>query len=104
MIRRPPQARRSEIPLGRLADRRHRLFGCCVDCARRYRYELGARNQPSQYEMDLGALATERGRDAAIVGMEPVPCPRCGSRRTEIRLLPPAHGGNVVHSAVDGRR
>jgi hypothetical protein len=89
MIRRPPQAHRSEIPLGKLADRGHRLFGSGLDCARRYRCELGARNQPSQFGIDLGALVAERGRDCLIVGMEPVPCPRCRSRRTEIRILPP---------------
>jgi hypothetical protein len=92
MIRLPPQAHRSEVPLdtlGKLADRRHRMFGSCLDCARRYRYELGARNQPSQFGIDLGALVAERGRDCLIVGIEPVPCPYCDSRRTEIRILPP---------------
>jgi len=72
MIRRPPQAHRSEIPLdtlGKLADRGHRLFGSCLDCARRYRYELGARNQPSQFDIDVGALVAERGRDCTIVAM-----------------------------------
>jgi hypothetical protein len=64
MIRRPPQAHRSEI---QLADRRHRIFGSCL--ARRYRYELGARNQPSQYDIDVGALVAERGRDCTIVAM-----------------------------------
>jgi len=94
------QAHRSEIPLdtlGKLADRRHRLFGSCLDCARRYRYELGARNQSSQYDIDIGALIAERGRDCLIVGMKPVPCPYCGSRRTELRILPPQAGsGDVV--------
>jgi hypothetical protein len=52
------------------------------------------------YDIDFGALIAERGREREIVGMEPVPCPRCGSRRTEIRLLPPQNGsGDVVHSA-----
>jgi hypothetical protein len=74
------QAHRSEIPLdtlGKLAARRHRLFGSCLDCALRYRYELGARNQPSQYDIDIGALVAERGRDCLIVGMKLVPCPYC---------------------------
>ena len=74
---------RTEIALdtlGRLAARRHSLFGSCLDCARRYRYELGARNQPSQFDIEIGALVAERGRDCLIVGMEPVMCPPCGSR------------------------
>jgi hypothetical protein len=89
---RPPQAHRSEVPLdtlGKLADRRHRLFGSCPDCARSYRMALGPANQPSQFDIDIAALIAERGRDCLIVGMAPVPCPRCGSRRTEIRILPP---------------
>jgi hypothetical protein len=64
---RPPQAHRSEVPLdtlGKLADRGHRLFGSCLDCARRYRYELGARNPPSQYGIDIDALVAERGHAA----------------------------------------
>jgi len=48
---------------------------------RRYRYELGARNQPSQYDIDVGALVAQRGRDSMIVGMEPVPCPEGGGAR-----------------------
>jgi hypothetical protein len=101
------QAHRSEIPLdtlGKLADRGYRPFGSCLDCARRYRYELGARNRPSQYDIDLGALVAERGRDCLIVGMEPVLCPRCGSRRTELRVLPPQTSRvDVVHSANENR-
>jgi hypothetical protein len=67
------QALRSEIPLdtlGKVADRGYRPFGSCLDCARRFRYELGARKQPSQCGIDLGALVAERGRDCPIVGMK----------------------------------
>ena len=64
--------------LGKLADRGHRLFGSCLACARRYRYELGARNRPSQYDIDLAALVTERGRDCAA--RYPRKSPGCASR------------------------
>ena len=86
------RAHRSEVPLdtlGKLADRGHRLFGSCLDCALSYRPELGPRNRTSQFDIDLGALIAERGRECEIVGMRRVPCPRCGGRRTEIRVLPP---------------
>jgi hypothetical protein len=46
MNHRPPQGHRSDVPLdtlGKLAARRHRLFGSCLDCAWRNRCELGAR-------------------------------------------------------------
>jgi hypothetical protein len=65
---------------------------------------LGPRNRPTQYDIDLGALVAERGRDCPIVGMEPVPFPQCGSRRTEVRILPPKTSDGVeVHSANSGR-
>jgi hypothetical protein len=34
----------------------------------------------------MSAFIAERGADAAIIGLQPPPCPRCGSARTEIRL------------------
>jgi hypothetical protein len=43
----------------------------------------------------MGALMAERGRDCLTVGMPPVPCPRCGSPRTELRSLPPKAGDRV---------
>jgi hypothetical protein len=61
---RPPQAHRSEIPFdtpGKLANRGHRLFGSYLDCARRYRYELGARNPPSQFDINIDALVANAG-------------------------------------------
>jgi hypothetical protein len=88
----PPQAHRSEIPLdtlGKLTDRGYRMFGSCLECAGRYDPKLGPRNPPSAYDIDLAALGDERGRDCLVVSMEQVPYPRCGSRRTEIRILPP---------------
>jgi hypothetical protein len=63
-----------------------------LDCARRYRPELGPGNRPSLFDIDLAALIAERGRECLVVGMPPVPCPRCGSRRTELRILPPKTG------------
>jgi hypothetical protein len=100
---RPPQARPSQVPLdtlGKLADRGFRLFGSCLDCSRRYDPKLGPLSPPSSFDIDLGALVAERGRECEIVGMPPVPCPRCATRRTEIRLLPPNTGsGDVVNPA-----
>jgi hypothetical protein len=74
--------------LGKLADWRMRVFGSCLDCSRRYDPKLGPCNTPSAYDIVLGQLVAARGRDCLIVGMPPVPCPRCGSRSTEIRILP----------------
>ncbi len=85
-------AHRSEVPidtLGKLVDRGRRLFGSCLDCARRYDPKLGPRNPPSQFDIGLAGLIAERGRNFLIVGMLLLPYPRCGSGRTEIRLRPP---------------
>jgi hypothetical protein len=105
---RPSQAPSSGVPLdtlGKLADRGFRLFGSCLDCARRYDPKLGPLRPPSYYDIDLAKLVAERGRDCLIFDMDPVPCPRCGSRRTEIRLLPPQNGSGVMaQSSNDGRR
>jgi hypothetical protein len=38
------------------------------------------------FDVDMAALIAERGADAAIVGLRPPACPRCGSVRTEVRL------------------
>ena len=104
---RPPQAHRSEVPLdtlGKLADRRHRLFGWCLRCSASYRPALGLANWRSAFDIDVGALVAERERACEIVGMVAVTCPRCGSRRTELRILPPKTGDRMeVHSANNGR-
>lgn len=42
------------------------------------------------FDIDLDRLIAERGADATCIGMPPVPCPRCGSRRTEYRVLAPS--------------
>ena len=44
--------------------------------------------QLSNFDIDLPALIAERGPDSPVIGMAPVPCPRCGSRRTSIVLMP----------------
>jgi hypothetical protein len=42
------------------------------------------------FDVDLGALIRERGQRYLVVGLKPVPCPRCGSVQTETRVMAPA--------------
>jgi hypothetical protein len=73
--------------IGKLYAHGHGLHGWCLECAARYRPGVPAAQQPrAGFDVDMAALIAERGADAAIVGMPPPPCPRCGSARTEIRL------------------
>jgi DNA-directed RNA polymerase subunit RPC12/RpoP len=92
--RRLPRPHRTEIApdtLGELADHEFRLLVWCARCWK-------------NFDIDLGVLSAERGRKLQIVGLAPVSCPRCHSRRTEIRLLPPKTGDGVIaHSSNDGR-
>jgi hypothetical protein len=76
--------------LGKLDAHGFRLFGWCRDCGSKYD---GRRrdNPPTYFDIDVAALAVERGGDCAVVGLAPVVCPRCGSRGTQTRLLPPRH-------------
>jgi hypothetical protein len=77
--------------LGKLYAHGHSLVGWCLDCAGRYRPAMPAGEQlRSSFDIDMPALISERGADAAVVGLRPPPCPRCGSARTEIRLRVPA--------------
>ncbi len=76
--------------VGNLQANRHTLFGWCRRCASRYR--MAARpeeNPPASFAIDVAALIAQRGPDAPVVRMAPVPCPHCGSRDTEARILDP---------------
>ena len=46
----------------------------------------------SNFDIDLARLIAERGAAMSIIGMLPVACPRCGGRRTEIRITTPSRG------------
>ena len=73
--------------IGKLHHHGHRTFGWCRRCAALYRPERGPGNPPASFDIDLPALIAERGTGHPVVGMAPVPCPYCGSRQTEIRIL-----------------
>ncbi len=82
-----------EETLGCLRRHGFSLFGWCGDCADLYRMDMPAQQRPMAFfDIDLGRLIAERGADATYIRMPPVPCPRCGSRRTEYRILPPRMG------------
>ena len=73
--------------LGRLAAHGHGLNGWCLACSARYRPAAPAAERArADFAIDIAALIAERGADAALVGLRPPPCPRCGSPRTEVRL------------------
>lgn len=80
--------------LGKLCQHGHGLFGWCSDCGSPSRYwdDVRARRAPTpaMFDIDLSALIRERGGDCRVVGLEPVPCPRCGSTNTETRVTTPA--------------
>jgi hypothetical protein len=79
--------------LGKLHERGYGLFGACLDCSRLYRMDAPAKQRISaHFDIDLGKLIEERGADATCICMPPVPCPRCGSDRTEYRITT-GHGG-----------
>jgi hypothetical protein len=74
--------------LGKLYAHGHGLVGWCLDCAGRYRPATPASEKVrSSFDVDMATFIAERGADAAISGLQPPPCPRCGSARTEIRYL-----------------
>jgi ssDNA-binding Zn-finger/Zn-ribbon topoisomerase 1 len=80
--------------LGKLRHHGHGLFGWCSDCGSPSRYweDLKARRppKPAMFDINLGALMRERSRAFPVVGLAAVPCPRCGSRKTETRVTAPA--------------
>jgi hypothetical protein len=76
--------------LGHLHARGYRLFGSCSDCAKLYRLDAPPeRRVSSSFDIDLDKLIAERGAGTSCVRMAPVPCPRCGSQRTECRITTP---------------
>jgi hypothetical protein len=89
----PPHPRQRMISLdtlGRLRDHGYGMFGTCLDCSALYRMDAPAAECiGGSFDIDLGALIAERGADAPVIRMEPVPCPRCGSRWTECRITTP---------------
>jgi hypothetical protein len=77
--------------LNRLAAYGHGLGGWCLDCSARYRPATPAAERArAGFDVDIAALITERGPAASAIRMAPVPCPRCGSRRTECRITTPS--------------
>jgi hypothetical protein len=77
--------------LGKLRAHGYVLFGWCSACATLHqRGALPGTNPPAFFGIDL-ALIPGRGARARVVGLRSVPCPRCGSRKTETRLQPPPY-------------
>ena len=79
--------------LGALRRYGHGLFGWCSDCGSPSRYwdDVRARRapRPAIFDINLAALIRGRGDRSLVVDMAPVPCPRCGSTKTEIRVTAP---------------
>ena len=74
--------------LGKLHAHGYRLFGWCRDCQNKYDRRRRD-NSSTHFDIDVAALTAERGAGCAVVGLTPIACPRCGSRDTQTRLLPP---------------
>jgi hypothetical protein len=65
--------------LGKLAARGHGLDGYCQICRR-------------HFDVAIAVVIKQRGGDSPVVGMRPLACPRCGSRRTDFRITAPSKG------------
>ena len=76
--------------LGKLHAYGYRLFGWCRDCQNKYDRRRRD-NPPTHFDIDVATLTAERGADCAVVGLASIAYPRCGSRDTQTRLLPPRH-------------
>lgn len=77
--------------LGALLKHGHGLFGWCQDCAATYRPEVLPKiPRRGSFAIDLARLVAERGAASTSIRMEPVACPRCGSRRTGVRITAPS--------------
>jgi ssDNA-binding Zn-finger/Zn-ribbon topoisomerase 1 len=80
--------------LGKLYRYGHGMFGWCAECGSPSRYwaDVKARRtpKPAMFDNDLAELMRERGRNCVETGLEPIRCPRCGSRKTETRVTAPA--------------
>lgn len=80
--------------LGKLLEHGFRLFTSCSDCAAAYRRDLPPTvQQQSDFDIDLPALIAERGPDSPAVRMAPLPCPRCGGKRTQVYVVAPPMRG-----------
>jgi hypothetical protein len=87
--------------LGKLYEHGYGMFGTCLDCSGLYRMDAPAEKRISaHFDIDLAKLAEERGADAPCIRMAPVPCPRCGSDRTECRSLAVDPGNHSLHSCT----
>ena len=77
--------------LGRTREHCYGLFGWCLDCSAQYwKFQRPARAPRALFDIDVDKLIAERGADHPWSNkMPPVPCPRCGSRRIEIRVEAP---------------
>ncbi len=79
--------------LGALLAHGHGLFGWCEDCAETYdKTLLPVIQRPAIFEIDLTALIAERGAMSWATRIAPVPCSRCGSKRTTVRITSPSKG------------
>ena len=80
--------------LGAMQRHGYGMFGRCCDCGAPSMYwaDLKSRRtpMPAMFDIDLAALAHERGKDCRVVGLAPIPCPRCGSMKTETRIMAPS--------------
>jgi hypothetical protein len=97
-----PDTRRIHLDtLGRLRAHRHGLFGYCLACDERHRNPVpGEQRIGGIFAIDLDALIAERGADASCIRMAPIPCPRCGSRQTEYRIIAPARASDPPPAAI----
>jgi hypothetical protein len=83
----PDSARITLHTLGKLHERGYGMFGTCLDCASLYRMDAPAEKRISaHFDIDLRKLIAERGAYADCIHRPAVPCPRCGSDRTECRI------------------
>lgn len=86
----PDVTRKTDLlyTIGMLHEHGYGMFGWCDECAAHYRQDQPAElRKPAAFDIDLALLIAERGWASPVINMAPVPCPRCGSRRTSIRII-----------------
>jgi len=80
--------------LAKLYQHGHGMFGWCSDCGFPPRYwdDVKARRVPQRaiFDIYLPALIHESGGEHPVVGLAPIPCPRCCSRKTDTRVTAPS--------------
>ena len=89
--------------LGKLRQACYGLSGWCLDCSALYwKVTPPARAPSAQFDIDLDRLIAERGAHQAWSAKMPlVPCPRCGSKRVELRVAAPdRRAGRFVRPTV----